>query len=110
VAPALATTTSPIASHSSPPSVWPSTTTPASAAPPGSSDIRTPNTRAGSRRDREPGPELQRADGGDDEHDAARLVAHLRPVTTVRSYSGSLRICRSVNRIGSHRSCEYSRV
>ena len=35
-------------------------------------------------RDGERGPELQRGDGGDDERDAARLVAHPRPVTTVR--------------------------
>ncbi len=61
-------------------------------------------------RDGEPGPELERADGGDDKRDAARLLAHLRPVTTVRSYSGSLRICASVKRIGSHCFCENSRV
>ena len=50
VAPAAATTTSAIATHSRAPSAWPSTTSPASAATAGSSDISTPNTRAGSRR------------------------------------------------------------
>ena len=61
-------------------------------------------------RDGEPGPELERGDGGDDERDAARLLAHLRPVTTVLLYAGSLRICCSVKRIGSHCFCENSRV
>ena len=50
VAPALATTTIAIATSSRPPSAWPSTTQPASAATAGSSDISTPNTAAGSRR------------------------------------------------------------
>ena len=49
-----------------------------------------------------PAPNWSRGDAGDDERDAARLVAHRRPVTTVRLYARSRRIDRSVKRIGTH--------
>ena len=61
-------------------------------------------------RDGERRPDLEGRDGDDDERDPSRVELHLRPATTDFEYAGSALISASVKRIGSHCSCEKSRV